>query len=135
MVLWGTMGCNIIIVEDYQTIRELLKMFAERVHGCKVVAEARDGLEAIDLVTKVHADLMLLDLSMPRLDGIKVLQEVKKISAIKVLVVTMHADQERLQQALDNGADGICVKDAGSKAIEKAILEILGGGRPIYTSA
>jgi len=78
---------------------------------------------------------MLLDLSMPRLDGIKVLQEVKKISAIKVLVVTMHADQERLQQALDNGADGICVKDAGSKAIEKAILEILGGGRPIYTSA
>ena len=121
-----------IVVEDHEIFRKYLKTFVEQVDHCKIVAEASDGNEALDTIKNVPADLIVLDLSLPRLSGIRVLKEAKKISQTKILVISMHTDKDVVQTALDAGADGFCQKDMGVKVLEKAILETLDGKRPVY---
>jgi DNA-binding NarL/FixJ family response regulator len=126
---------RVIIVEDHDLMRSYLTKFIEQMDRCTVVAEAVEGRQALDLVRTIPADLMVLDLSLPGISGLSVMEETKKISPIKILVVTMHSDPDTIQGALDAGADGVVLKDAGTRMLEQAILETLAGKRPVYASA
>jgi len=123
---------KVIIVEDHDLMRAYLKKFVEQMDHCKIIAEATDGLQAIEIIRSTEADLILLDLSLPRLSGISVIESLRKISPTKILVVTMQTDRQIIQQALDAGANGIVLKDKGAKVLEQAILETMDGKRPMY---
>jgi two-component system, NarL family, response regulator NreC len=122
---------RVIIVEDHDLMRSYLKRFIEQVDHCHIIAEAKDGKKAIEVIQSVSADLIVLDLRLPRLSGLSVIEASKKLSPAKILVVTMHADEDTIQQALDAGADGIVLKDKGAKVFEEAILSTLSGKRPV----
>jgi len=129
-----THRCRVILVEDHKLLREFLKNFVVKVDHCSVVAEAKCGIEALNAIRDVEADIVLLDLSLPHVDGIEVLKRTKATlkGDTKFLVVTMHADKNKIQGALEAGADGIFLKDRGPALLEKAILETLEGKHPYY---
>jgi DNA-binding NarL/FixJ family response regulator len=94
----------------------------------EVVCEARDGHEAIRCVEKFRPDIVLLDLSMPRLNGLDAIREIKKISRpTKVIVLTAHKTEEYVRASLQAGAEGYLLKDAGYTELLAAIRGVMGG--------
>jgi len=115
---------RIVLADDHSLFRQGLKAVLEGTEEFKVVGEAGDGLELVDLLNQVNPHLVILDISMPNLRGIETIPEIKKKHPeVKILVVTMHNDKEYLYQAISQGADGYFLKkDAGTElfsAIEK----------------
>lgn len=121
---------KMIIVEDHQLLREGLKTMICGFENIEIVDEAEDGLEAIRKIRKIQPDMILLDLSMPRMDGISIMKEVKsQFPAIKILVLTIHEVDHYVLEAFDAGADGYCVKNASRKELEVAIKSVADGKR------
>jgi DNA-binding NarL/FixJ family response regulator len=121
---------KIIVAEDYKILREGLVSLLAGNHDVKVVGEAEDGLEAIRRVDEVHPDLVLLDLSMPRMDGLSAIKEIKARSPrTKVLALTIHESEDFILEAFKSGADGYCLKDASSSELLMAIKSVLSGKR------
>jgi DNA-binding NarL/FixJ family response regulator len=115
---------RVVLADDHSLFRQGLKAVLEGTDEFKVVGEAGDGLELIDLLNQVNPHLIVLDISMPNLRGIEAIPEIKKKHPeVKILVVTMHNDKEYLYQAISRGADGYFLKkDAGTElfsAIER----------------
>jgi DNA-binding NarL/FixJ family response regulator len=120
---------TIVIAEDHRILRELLGRFLRETDDTEVVAEAEDGLEALRCVQDYHPDLVLLDLSMPKMDGLAVLRKIKRRNPdTRVLVLTMHDSRDYISEALQAGADGYCLKeDLGSQELSTAIESVLSG--------
>ena len=115
---------RIVLADDHSLFRQGLKAVLEETEEFKVVGEAGDGLELVNLLDQVDPELIILDISMPNLRGIETIPEIKKTNPeVKILVVTMHNDKEYLYQAISQGADGYFLKrDAGTElfsAIDK----------------
>ncbi len=92
---------KIVIAEDHTILREGLRMLLSSNPDFEVVGEAQDGLEAIRLVKSFKPDLVLMDLSMPRINGLEAIQKLKKLSlSTKILVLTVHKDEERIISTL-----------------------------------
>jgi DNA-binding NarL/FixJ family response regulator len=123
---------KVIVVEDHNLFRIVIKKIVEMIEDCHVVAEASCGMEALKLIRQVPADLIVMDLRLPGIGGVSLIEESKKISSTKILVFTASRDKEIIQSALDAGADGICSKDNDKSVFERAILETLDGKRPVY---
>jgi DNA-binding NarL/FixJ family response regulator len=123
---------KIILVEDFKAIREFLKLFIERETAFKVVAEATTGAEAIEVINSIQADLIILDLNLPVKSGIQVLKEVRHTTAAKILAFTMRDNEAYIAEALDAGADGICLKDGGLETFRKAILQVSDSKQPFF---
>jgi DNA-binding NarL/FixJ family response regulator len=123
---------RIILVEDHKLIRAFLRKFIDRIGCCQIVAEAVCGTDALDVIRSAPADLIVIDLSLPGRSGVEVIRETKRISTAKILVFTMITDAYHIQEAIDSGADGICLKDRSAETLGKAIKEILEGKHPIY---
>jgi len=119
---------KILIVEDNQLFREGLKSLLASNTDYKLIAEAQDGLEALRLTREKQPDFILLDISMPRLNGISVIKEIKSIYPdIKILALTIHESDEFVLQAFDAGANGYCVKDCSRHELQIAIQTVLEG--------
>jgi DNA-binding NarL/FixJ family response regulator len=118
---------RIILVEDSEVYRCGLRDFINRHEGLQVVAEAECGLKAIEAVKNVPADLVVLDLSLPRYSGLEVLKRIREISAIKVLVLSIFELPEMISQAFELGAQGYCLKDVSAAQLLKSIRETLEG--------
>lgn len=126
------MPVKVILADDHSMIREGLKQLLEINGDIQVVGEASDGLECVSLVKKVKADVLLLDINMPGLNGLQVLEKIGKTqSAMKVLILTVHNEMEYLIKAIDIGVDGYLLKDAGSAELKKAIFSIYQGEKYI----
>jgi DNA-binding NarL/FixJ family response regulator len=105
----------------------------EGVAGLTVVGEASDGIELLNLLKLLDADLVILDISMPNLRGIEATCELKKIFPdVKVLVLSMYKDRELLYQAISSGADGYVLKEDSDKELYSAIKKVRQG--KIYIS-
>jgi DNA-binding NarL/FixJ family response regulator len=101
---------RIILADDHTLIRQGLGKIIEGVDDLKVVGEAGDGLELLSLLQRSNPDMVIVDLSMPKLRGIEAIREIRKILAkVKILVLTMH--KEYLHQALAAGAEGYLLKE------------------------
>lgn len=118
----------IVIAEDHKILREGLKALVETGDDLEVVAEAGDGLEAIRAVEKHHPDLLLLDLSMPRMSGISVIRDIKsRFPETKILALTIHDTEEYILESFHSGLDGYCLKDASYNELLMAINHVLEG--------
>lgn len=119
---------KVVIAEDHQLFREGLKaMLADR-SDLKMIGEANDGLAALEIIKKTPPDLLLLDLSMPRLSGISVIKEAKRIHPdIMILALTIHESDQYVLEAFEAGVNGYCIKDASREELLIAINSVLNG--------
>ena len=119
---------NIVLAEDHTILREGLKALLASHPDLKVVGEASDGLEAIRCVRDHSPDMILLDLSMPRMTGLDAIKEIKRVNAdTKIIVLTVHSTEEYILATLQAGADGYVLKDAHSTELMTAIRQVLDG--------
>ncbi len=126
---------RILIVDDNPNLREELRAILGGYQEFEVSGEAADGLEAIDLAEKTNPDLILMDLSMPRMGGLAATKEIKKKwPAIKILVFTIYKNPEYQAAVFDAGADGYVQKDSSRIELIQSIQKILmGDGHPPQT--
>ncbi len=104
---------GILIVEDHTLIREGLRSLLSAQPNLEVVGEAGDGREAIHLVEKLSPDLVLMDLSMPRMGGVEAIREIRKYwPETKILTLTVNDSEEHVLSALKAGSDGYILKDS-----------------------
>jgi len=119
---------RIVIAEDHTIVREGLKSLIESLPDFEVVGEAEDGKKAIECAEHSAPDLVLMDLSMPKTDGITAIKEIKRRCAgIKILALTVHKTEGHVRMALEAGADGYILKDATCQELEMAINNIMSG--------
>ena len=121
---------RIVLAEDHTILREGLRMLLSSHPDLEVVGEAADGRDAIRCVEDVGPDLVLLDLSMPRMDGMDAIREIRKRSPqTKILALTVHKAEEYVLATLQAGADGYALKDATHAELLTAIRSVLAGKR------
>jgi len=117
-----------MITDDHSLIREGLKQLLELEGDFQVIAEACDGIDCMEKLKEHIPDVLLLDINMPRMNGLEVLQKIKdeKID-VKILVLTVHNEVEYLLKAVDIGINGYLLKDSESSELKKAILSVVDG--------
>lgn len=119
---------RIIIAEDNTLLREGIRLMILSDKSLEIAAEAEDGLSAVRCVSRHEHDLVLLDLSMPKMNGIAALKEIKRISPeTKILALTIHDAEEYVIEVFRSGAEGYCLKDSTQEELLKAIHVVLSG--------
>src|SRR5919197_2543861 len=119
---------RIVIADDHAIVRDGLKRLLESQPRYAVVAEARTGREAIRHVRAHRPDVLLLDISMPELSGLEVLQQITpELRDTKVIILTASIERHGVLNALQRGARGVVIKTAGSDVLFGAISAVLSG--------
>jgi two-component system response regulator NreC len=119
---------RIVIAEDQRIVREGLCSLLTSSDEFEIVGEAEDGLDAGRCVQRWKPDLILLDLSMPRMSGIAAIQEIKSQNPeTKILALTVHDSEDYILAAFQAGADGYCLKDATHAELLTSIRSVLSG--------
>lgn len=117
---------RVLAADDQRVVREGLALVLGLLPGVEVVATAADGDEAIELAHRLGPDVVLMDLNMPRRDGVSAIQALREqCPQIKVIVLTTYADDRSVLDALRAGARGYLTKDAGGEQIEQALRDVL----------
>ncbi|MFT3837883.1 MAG: response regulator transcription factor [Myxococcaceae bacterium] len=121
---------RVVIADDHEVVRQGVKAVLQHDAGIQVVGEAADGLEAVDVVTRLMPDVLVLDLSMPGLNGRDCIPQVKSVSPrTHVLVLSMHTTPEYVRLALRAGALGYVVKGSGVNTLPRAVQTVAAGHR------
>ena len=124
-----------MITDDHAMIREGIKRLLEFDGDIKVIAEAGDGEECLELLKEVNPDVLLLDINMPKKNGIEVLEKIREDKLpLKVLMLTVHNEVEYLVKAVDIGVNGYILKDSESAELKKAIESVVSGENYIQPS-
>lgn len=124
-----------MIVDNHSMVREGLKKLLEFDGDIEVIGEANDGLECLDFLEKVVPQVVLLDIDMPKMNGLEVLQKIKeKKIKVKVIILTVHNEIEYLIKAVNIGIDGYMIKDSESSELRKAIFHVIDGETYIQPS-
>ena len=119
---------RIVIAEDHTILRDGLKALLSSAPDFEIVGEAEDGRDAIRCVERLIPDLVLMDLSMPRMNGMDAIREVKKrYPETKIIALTVHKEEEYVLTTLQAGADGYVLKDATHAELLMAIKNVLMG--------
>ena len=113
---------RVLIVDDHAVVREGLRSFLELQEGLKVVGEAADGAEAVEAAAQLRPDVVLMDLVMPRMDGVEAMRQLReRVPAARVIVLTSFLDDDRLLPAVRAGAAGYLLKNAQPQELARAI--------------
>jgi len=116
------MQSRVLIVDDHSVVREGLRAFLRLQDGIEVAGEAQDGEEALERVAELHPDVVVMDLVMPRLDGVGAMRELQRLErAPRVLVLTSFLDDERLMPAIEAGAAGYLLKNVDPAELARAV--------------
>lgn len=123
---------KILIADDHCMVREGIKQLLELDGDIQVVGEAGDGESCLKLMEEINPDVTLLDINMPVLNGLKVLEKLKdNKSNNRVIILTIHNEIEYLMKAIDNNVDGYVLKDSDSEILRKAIFSVYNGEKYI----
>jgi DNA-binding NarL/FixJ family response regulator len=119
---------RVILADDHVLVRQGLKRILAETEYIQVVGEANDGLELLEIMAKSGTDMVILDISMPRLRGIEAIHEIRTLYPdVAILVLTMHKDMEYLYLALSSGARAYVLKDDADKELFAAIASVRQG--------
>jgi CheY-like chemotaxis protein len=119
---------DIVLADDHIMVRQGIKKIIQQVEAMRVVAEAGDGIELMEILEKITPHLVILDISMPRLKGLAAARKIKQLyPEVKVLMLTMHRDKEYLHEALAVGVDGYLLKEDADVALFAAIEAVRRG--------
>jgi DNA-binding NarL/FixJ family response regulator len=122
------MPYSIILADDHVLFRQGLKMLIEEDPELRVADEAGDGLELLEILEEYTPDMVIIDISMPRLRGLEATKFIKELYPdIKVLVLTMNKSKEILYKAMNSGADGYLLKEDANEILHSAIKTIRSG--------
>ncbi len=114
---------NIMIADDHSMVREGIKQLLELDGDILVTSEASNGKQCIELLDENRTDVLLLDINMPLMNGLQVLQYIRENRLkVKVLILTIHNEVEYLMRAVELGVDGYVLKDSDSSVLKKAIF-------------
>ncbi len=123
-----TTTIRVLIADDHRMFREAVRRLIDGQSGIQVVGDAADGREAIKLATETEADVLLLDLSMPRTTGLEALRELSEQGAkIRTILLTGTADRQEIVQAIRLGARGVVLKDASPETLIEGIAHVAAG--------
>ncbi|MBW2316508.1 MAG: response regulator transcription factor [Deltaproteobacteria bacterium] len=121
------MQTTILVADDHQIVRQGLKRLLSKRSDFNIVAEASDGEEAVEMATRQRPDVVLMDISMPRLSGIDATRRIAADGNSKVLALSMHDTQSYVEEALRAGASGYVHKNASAEDLFTAIDAVRGG--------
>jgi NarL family two-component system response regulator LiaR len=113
---------RVLVVDDHAVVREGLRAFLELQDGIEVAGEAADGAEAVDAAERIRPDVVLMDLVMPKLDGLGAMRALReRLPATRVVVLTSFLDDDKLMPALRAGAAGYLLKNAAPQEVARAV--------------
>jgi DNA-binding NarL/FixJ family response regulator len=113
---------RVLLADDHTLVRAGIRSLLEKMSGIEVVAEAGDGREALELIKKQLPNVVLMDIAIPKLNGLEALaRATKDFSSVKVIILSMHANEEYVLRALRAGACGYLLKDAAVAELELAL--------------
>lgn len=119
---------TIVIADDHRIVRQGLKLLIEKQEGMRVTAEAEDGAEAVRLAAEVSPDLIIMDVSMPVLNGIEATRRIReRHPSIRVVALSMHSDRRFVIETLKAGAHGYLLKDCAFEEMASAIRAVING--------
>lgn len=119
---------RIILVDDHRLVRAGIRSLLEKLPDIEVVAEASDGTEAIELISKHKPDVVLMDLAMPVLNGLEATRQLaRELPEVRIIILSIYADEEHVYQALRAGATGYLLKGAAIQELEVAIRAVAKG--------
>jgi two-component system response regulator NreC len=121
---------TIVLADDHHVVRQGLRVLLEGQPDFQLVGEAGDGLEAIQLTERLKPDVLLIDLMMPSLNGLEATRQVSQRSPhTRVVILSMHASEAYVLEALRNGAAGYVLKDSSAADLVHAVREVVDGRR------
>ena len=119
---------RIILADDHSLIRQALRMSIEKQPDLEVIAEASDGEEAVTMTQQLNPDVVVMDISMPKVNGIDAIARITKENhAVAILVLTIHSDSSTVVKILNAGARGYLIKTASAKQVIEAIRTVFNG--------
>ena len=120
--------CKVVIVDDHDMFRSGVKVLLEKSENVEFIGEASNGADFLELLEKIKPDVVLMDISMPIMDGIEATrQALKHHPDIKILVLSMFGEEEYYYKMIQAGAKGFVLKSSGINELEHAILEVARG--------
>jgi two-component system, NarL family, response regulator NreC len=122
------MGIKVLIADDHQLFREGLVNLLSSASDIEVIGEAKDGPETTEKAISLQPDVVLIDIGMPRMNGIEATKIIKKkFSQIKIIAVSMHSDKQFVKGILEAGADGYLLKNCTYRQLTDAIYSVISG--------
>lgn len=126
---------TVLLAEDHMIVREGFRRMLELEEDMEVLGEAQDGRQAIAMSKKLHPDVVLMDIAMPRLNGLEATRQlIKELPAIKVLMLSAHSDDAYVKSATEVGAVGFLLKQTSAHNVCKAIREV-SKGKTFFSSS
>ena len=117
-----------ILADDHPIVREGIKAVLQRKEGVRVVGECTNGAELLTELEKTDCDLVILDLSMPKVGGLEVIEKMRVLRpGIRIIVLTMHNDRDRIRAALSGGVDGYVLKEDIYNRLTSAVDDVMAG--------
>ena len=121
---------NVVLADDHVLVRDGIKALLEDQQGIKVIDEASNGKEALEVIKKNKPHLLIVDIRMPELNGIEVVAEINKTyTDVRTLVLSMHDSEEYVVKGIQAGADGYLLKGASKEEFLKALHKVASGGK------
>lgn len=118
---------SVLLVDDHKIMRAGLRSLLEKTANVSVVAEAEDGRQAVQLAIQLRPDLVIMDISMPKLNGIEATRQIiADLPDTKIIALSMHSDKRFLVEMFQAGAVGYLLKDCASEELEQAIKTVAG---------
>ena len=119
---------RILVADDHTLFRQGLRRVLQEQPGWEVVAEASDGAEAVRKAIELEPHVVILDIAMPRLNGVDATRQiVRRLPAVRILIVSMYSDEVFVSQALQAGAHGFLLKDSADSDLVRAVTDLLNG--------
>jgi NarL family two-component system response regulator LiaR len=119
---------RIVLADDHPLMRQAIRMWLEKQQDLEVVAEANDGKEAVDIAAMLQPDIVIMDISMPKVNGLEATREIiSRCPGTEVLVLTVHADTEHIHGMLEAGASGYLTKNVSGEEVVHAVRAVYAG--------